>query len=85
MMPIEQCSSRIANALEENKRLRKSVEDWHDIAVRSQREIDRLRAEVVELKKALGEAIEWNWLDDDRPAHLFRKYLEMSALRGEGE
>ena len=37
-------------------------------------EIKRQATIIEELQAALMDAIDWNWLDDDRPEHLYCKY-----------
>ena len=41
-------------------------------------EIERLREENKMLKEALMDAIDWNWLDEDRPEDLYTKYYVMA-------
>jgi len=41
-------------------------------------ERDRLRAENEDLRRALDDATQWNWLDDDAPEDLLNQYVAMA-------
>lgn len=41
-------------------------------------EIERQRIEIMELKQCLMDAIDWNWLDDDKPEELYMKYYALA-------
>ena len=46
---------------------------------KAQNEIERQDAFIKELQEALMDAIDWNWLDEDRPEELYWKYYDLAG------
>ena len=45
----------------------------------AQNEIESQDAFIKELQEALMDAIDWNWLDEDRPEELYWKYYDLAG------
>ena len=55
-----------------NGTLHGAIDYWQERALNAERQ-------AAELKDALLDALDWNWLDDDAPPDLLKKYYDMAA------
>jgi len=66
------------------EQLEAALPDVDQMAGQPERAETERQAEIIrELQAALMDALDWNWLDDDKPADLYRKYYIL-ACRQDG-